>query len=465
VEWAEPVARTAGALASLARRFSAEEEESVWLSPRLAGATAPAVIEPLTLADPRVHEAIERRISLVAPALSPLGFVREQLRTVAVLGFPELGGAPAAVVWLGYEGEPNADQLEGLWAVLERSAETEHRYRRFFDQLPMVLISVGLDGVVHECNDRISSLGYDRAEVVGASAAPFFLPGERDRLRSALSSGAVTRRETAMRHRSGEVVLVDMACGLVRNTAGEPVEIVAAGRDLREERRLEHDRRMEAVGRMISGVAHELNNPLLTVLGNAEMLAEAKLSGPARRRAERVLSGARRCQDVVDELLRLRLRPKELDQEVDLEAVMVRALSSVRGELEPGPPAPQVDLRIPPALAPVRGDARDLEQALAHILRNAFQAVVGLPEGRISVTVTATEGSIQLVVQDNGPGMTSEAIEHAFEPFYTTREIGKGRGLGLPIALGIVHDHGGNLELRGEPPGLRVQLTLPTQSY
>ncbi len=458
-EWIGATARAAGAIAAVAQRLGGEP--ACWLSPELAALRGDAAVGSLGSEMPGVAEAIEGRIALVDPAAGPLPFARELCRAGAVLGFKARSALPATALWLGFSAPPERERLEGLWELLERSLWSELRLQRFFDHAPVVLIAVDMEGTVLDCNDRVRMLGYEPDEMLGKSGAPVFLPGERERLRSGLATADVTRQEVAVQSRTGEVMPVGLAAGLVRDPNGKPVEVVVVGRLLRsDERRLAHDRRMEAVGRMISGVAHELNNPLLTVVGNAEMLAEAKLSGPTRRRAERVLSGARRCQDVVDELLRLRLRPKDLDQTVELEGVLHRALSSVRGELD-GRSATQVDLRIPPALPAVRGDARDLEQALAHILRNAFQAVEGMPEGRIGVTVTPAERALQITVADNGVGMSAEVHERAFEPFFTTREIGKGRGLGLSIALGIIHDHGGHLQLQREQPGVRVSLTLP----
>jgi PAS domain S-box-containing protein len=459
-EWAEPAARATGALACFAQRFG--EAPVLWLSRRareLAGDASPA---PVTPEDPGARAALQQGIALLEIADGPLAFARDLCRVVLAVGLDAPDGGPLAVAWLGFASEPDRDRIEGARDLLRRGAEAERRFRRFFDHLPAVLLAVDLEeDRVIDCNDRVERLGYTREEVLGRPGSSFFLPGERERLRSSLMASGNARREVALQDRSGVVRLIDLTVGLVREGGGPPREIVAVGRELRvEEKRLEHDRRMEAVGRLISGVAHELNNPLLTVVGNAEMLAEAKLSGPARRRAERVLSGARRCQDVVDELLRLRLRPKELDQEVDLEAVVARALRSVRGELE-GRSEPQVDLRVPPSLPSVRGDHRDLEQAVAHILRNAFQAVADRPDGRVAVSVALGDRGVQVVIQDNGPGMSPETLERAFEPFFTTREIGKGRGLGLSIALGVAHDHGGHLELRCEPSGVAALLTIP----
>jgi PAS domain S-box-containing protein len=416
-----------------------------------------------------VRQALEMRIAPTDP-LAGLGDLLPQVREAVgrrlqagvVLGLP-LPGERTFVAWLGLEREVARERLEGLADLVEASAGlAEDRYRRFFDQVPAVFMATDMDGTILDCNPRVRVVGYEPEELIGQPAALLFTAGERERFRGHLSSSLrLARFEASMRHRSGEHVLVDLLATLIFDEDGRPLEIIGIGRDLREERQLEHHRRLEAVGRLVSGVAHELNNPLLTVLGNAEMLAGMKLPASARRRAERVLGGARRCQEVVDGLLRLRVRHRELNQEVDLEEVVRAAVRRVSSELE--------DLRIPvevsasPDLPHVVGDAGDLEQGLAHVVRNAFQAVQGRPDGHVALRVGSATGEVWVAVRDNGLGMSSEVLQRAFEPFFTTREVGAGKGLGLSIALGIVQEHGGRIELHAEDVGARVVVTLPVQ--
>jgi C4-dicarboxylate-specific signal transduction histidine kinase len=228
-------------------------------------------------------------------------------------------------------------------------------------------------------------------------------------------------------------------------------------RDLRGERRLEHHRRLEAVGRLASGVAHELNNPLLMVVGNAEMLLGMKLATAARRRAERVLAGARRCQDVVDGLLRLRIKRKEVQEIVELEPLVRGVVRLLAGEF----PSPQAQLELPDEVLRVRGDAVDLKQAVGHLLRNAFQAVEGRPHSEVKLRLGRELDMARITVEDNGPGMSPDVLGRAFEPFFTTREVGKGKGLGLSIAMGVVQDHGGFLELHCHAGGTVAAISLP----
>jgi C4-dicarboxylate-specific signal transduction histidine kinase len=184
-----------------------------------------------------------------------------------------------------------------------------------------------------------------------------------------------------------------------------------------------------------------------------------KLPGAAHRRAERVLAGARRSQEVVDGMLRVRLKHREPEEGVDLEGVVDRAVHAVRAEF-----AQQnvtVDIRPLPGLPTIRGVAADLEQAMANLLRNAFQAVAACSDPHVEISLDAEAEGLRIVVQDNGQGMPPDVLERAFEPFFTTREVGAGRGLGLPIALGIVQEHGGVIELRSSANGTQAVVRLP----
>ena len=255
----------------------------------------------------------------------------------------------------------------------------------------------------------------------------------------------------------------------------------------RVDRQLVQYRRLEAVDRMVSGVAHELNNPLQTVVGNAEMLSGMKLPDSAARRARRVLAGARRCQEVVEGLLKLKRRRRDLSQAVTLEEMVRRTVRRMEAEfrgLIPERPAGARGSRSAPTgargpahefsdrrfatrvqivdpLPTVRGDEADLEHALENVVRNAFQAVVRKAGGEVAITLRGVDRSVEITVQDDGGGMPPETLERAFEPFFTTRGVGAGKGLGLSVALGIVEEHGGIIEIQLHSAGTRVVISLP----
>jgi PAS domain S-box-containing protein len=431
-----------------------------WAEGRLRTALGEWVAPTWRSEEPLVRRALAERVCATGPHDGLGAFSASAPLTAGALIGLQLAERTTLVVWLGFGHDVDLERLRSLADVIAILAASLHRRQRdFFDRLPAIFIAASVDGVVLDCNRRVCDLGYTPDELIGRPSAVLFATGERDRLRGRLlKTGEVPRFDAVMRHASGEGIAADIMACVVPDEQQRPREVLAVGRDLRPLRAIDHYRRLEAVGRLGSGVAHELNNPLMTVVGNAEMLTEMKLSGSAHRRAERVLAGARRCQEVVDGMLRLRLKHKDLEEQLDLETIIQRSVKAAQVEVEQ---RCRVEIRAAPDLPVVRGVASDLEQAFINLLRNAFQAVGGRPEPRVQITLSPADDGVQIVVADNGHGMTPAVLERALEPFFTTRAVGAGRGLGLCIVHGIVQEHGGGIELRSDGSGAQVVVSLP----
>jgi PAS domain S-box-containing protein len=373
----------------------------------------------------------------------------------------DLGWHGHLVVWAGAPRRPDEELLGRFVSGVESVAcDPLCHYRDFIEHVPALFIAFTSDGVLVHCNEYISQLGYERDEVLGRNVTLLLAPGEWERMWSELEeSRQIKRFKGLVRHASGELVVMElMALAAGDNDLKEPLAL-AMGCDLRQESQLGHYRRLEAVVRMVSGVAHELNNPLQTVVGNAEMLAGMKLPESARRRAQRVLAGARRCQEVVDGLLKIKRKRREISQSVILEELVRGSLQSIQAEFEPL--AVSTRLEVQDDLPALRGNEVDLQQAIENVMRNAFQAVAHLEQPRVLVTIACTGAMVQLTISDNGPGLSPSSLDRAFEPFFTTRGVGAGKGLGLSIALGIVQEHGGFIELQSGSDGTQALLTLP----
>jgi signal transduction histidine kinase len=350
----------------------------------------------------------------------------------------DLGWHGHLVVWVGASKPPDEELLARVVTGIESIAcEPLCYYKDFIEHVPALFIAFTADGVLVHCNEYISQLGYRREEVLGRSVTLLLAPGEWDVMElMALAAG----------DRDQEAPLA-----------------LALGCDLRQESQLGHYRRLEAVVRMVSGVAHELNNPLQTVVGNAEMLAGMKLPESARRRAQRVLAGAKRCQEVVDGLLKIKRKRREISKSVSLEELVRGSLQSILAEFDPLAISTKVEVQDD--LPTLRGNEVDLQQAIENVLRNAFQAVAQMEKPRVWVAIASTGAALQLTISDNGPGLSPETLDRAFEPFFTTRGVGAGKGLGLSIALGIVQEHGGFIELQSGTDGAQALFTLPVDGY
>ena len=271
------------------------------------------------------------------------------------------------------------------------------------------------------------------------------------------------------------------------------VELEQKNRALEEaQQQLVGAEKMASLGRLVAGIAHELNNPISFVYGNIHALARyrerlgrfisavqaAGLSQDLRRlwdelRIERILKdldpllegtleGAERVRDLVSELRRFSSGAPGERADFDLVQVVRTAVHWVsRSGAEGARRDLAVDLDLPPALS-IRAHAGQLHQVVMNLVQNARDAVLGVAAPRIEVRLRATDARAILTVQDNGPGVPESDRQRVFDPFFTTKPVGQGTGLGLSISYGIVTDHGGTLTLEAAPGGgARFRMELP----
>jgi two-component system NtrC family sensor kinase len=206
---------------------------------------------------------------------------------------------------------------------------------------------------------------------------------------------------------------------------------------------------MAAFGSLLAGVAHELNNPLSIVIGNALMLAEeaAEQSAPAlAERAQRVQAAAERCGRIVRSFLAMARQRDTQKRPVAVRALLDAVLQILAyGMRSSGVAIEQV---IAPDMPLVSCDADQMQQVLSNLLVNAHQALEAQPQPRrVRLSAHAEADWVQIEVADNGPGVPEEIRSRVFDPFFTTKPIGAGTGIGLVVSRGIVEAHGGSLVL------------------
>jgi CheY-like chemotaxis protein len=235
-------------------------------------------------------------------------------------------------------------------------------------------------------------------------------------------------------------------------------------RDVTDQRitqdRLAQSERLAALGQLVSGVAHELNNPLTGILGYAQLLQSQPLDDDARRGVETIQSEAERAGNIIQDLLSFARRRAPVREEVDVNDLVSRVLSLRAYDLQGD--NVNVQLSLAAELPAVEGDGDQLQQVFFNVLTNAIQAMREVEQKRISVETLHEAGSVVARFADNGPGVPEEALGHVFEPFFTTKEAGEGTGLGLSISYGIINEHGGSIDLRNRPAGgAVVEIRLP----
>ena len=207
--------------------------------------------------------------------------------------------------------------------------------------------------------------------------------------------------------------------------------------------------KLAAVGQLVSGVAHEINNPLAVIVGQAQLLSRRPLDPEHVQRVDQIRTSAMQAAKIVRELQTfVRPRPREVTL-VDLRDVIARILALREDALRVGGIA--LVREIAASVPLVRGDASQLEQVLLNLVLNAEQALAGCPEGRIAVRLHAHEGRVRVAVADTGPGIPADVLPRIFEPFFSTKPVGQGTGLGLSICYSIVQSHGGRLTADSRP--------------
>ncbi len=376
-----------------------------------------------------------------------------------------------------------------------------------------ILIVCDRHGAIQEVNASLRRfIGRDEAALRGRPVFELFADeASRARARdffSAQRREPVQDCELLIAGADGSALPVSLNCTPRHSGTGKLVGMVVTGRPVGELRRaysalrqahddlkrtqqqLLHSEKMASLGRLVAGVAHELNNPISFVLGN--VLALQRYAGrlqtylehvhacdcahtPAlddlRRelRIDRILQdmqplldgmieGAERTRDIVDGLKRFSAIDRHADEPFNLAEVVGRA---VRWVTRSGLPHFRVTAELPAEL-PVVGSSGQMQQVIMNIVQNACDATAGQPSPSLEISLQPGEGPIVLRFADNGPGIPPEYLARLFDPFFTTKPVGQGTGLGLSISYGIVERHGGRLEAANRPEGGAVfTLTLP----
>ena len=228
----------------------------------------------------------------------------------------------------------------------------------------------------------------------------------------------------------------------------------------RSQEQLVHSEKLSALGQLVAGVAHELNNPLSAVLGSA-YLAERHVAGtPAERHVERIRDAAERAAQIVRNLLQFARDTTGRREDMEINALVRRVadLSLHAGATQ----NVRLTLDLEPQLPMTYGDPGQVEQVLLNLITNAYQAMEGRP-GDVTVRTRGTAGVLRIEVSDTGPGVAPDARTKVFDPFYTTKPVGKGTGLGLSVAHGIVAMHGGRIWLEEGGPGATFVMEIPVK--
>jgi signal transduction histidine kinase len=227
------------------------------------------------------------------------------------------------------------------------------------------------------------------------------------------------------------------------------------------QRQLVRSEKLAAIGQLVAGVAHELNNPLTSIVGYSELLTDEIREGATRQKLEKMIREAQRMKRIIQNLLRFARQNSLEKKSANLEALLQEVLALQEYHLRQH----NLDVRveIEPDLPHVALDEDQFKQILFNLFNNSIDALQGMRRKRISIAASRRDDRVILCFDDNGPGF--DDMNRVFDPFYTTKAIGKGTGLGLSICYGIVKEHGGEIHAMNlEPHGARIVLELPLRA-
>ena len=350
----------------------------------------------------------------------------------------------------------------------EMVRRAKEQWETAFDALSEGIAVVDDEGRVRRSNRALASLlGMPLQNVIGTPLAGALL-GKSNALQELLAATRRGERPAPLVARSEPLrraVRVNVA--RIPGAATEH-SIVVMVEDVTEQQALEtqlvQSEKLAAVGQLVSGVAHELNNPLTSIAGLAEFLLEQKELGKKDRGHLQVIQEqAERAGRIVRNLLTFARKGSAERVPVDLNDVIRRTLSLTAYDLKLKDIT--VERELSGALPEVFGDRHGLQQVVLNLITNAAQAVAENPRERPREITVSTwfDGQVHLRVADTGPGIPDEIAQSVFTPFFTTKEPGKGTGLGLSLTYSIVESHGGQITLEPKNPrgGAAFRVDLP----
>ncbi len=390
----------------------------------------------------------------------------------------------AVSVATDHEGEPFA--LIGIHRDITKDRDAEEellRLSKAIEQAAEGIIITDSEGVVQYVNPAVESItGYSQSETLGRHMR-FFLGEDRGdesyaSARKVLETGEMWKGDVVGRRKDGTGYEGRITISPVRDAMGDIVNYVAVKHDVTQEveleRRLREAQKLEAVGTLAGGIAHDLNNILAAIMGFAGIAVKRGSEGDAVWEClQEVLRSSRRAGDLIRQIMTFSRRKDRVREPVSLRLMVGEVLKWLSASLPPSIHIHQ-DMKIEEGRDAVLADPVQIHQLLMNLCTNAAQS---MPQGGLlkveleevvhpsaaSVTADLPPGVyVRLSVADTGCGMDGRTLERIFEPYYTTRSHGDGTGLGLAVVHGVVKAHGGEIRVLSEKgEGTTFEVFLP----
>jgi PAS domain S-box-containing protein len=359
--------------------------------------------------------------------------------------------------------------------------EAERRYRRERDfnrnilnntqSMILVLDTVGL---VSYANRRCFEAGYREPDLMGQLLVQMVPLARRpvlaEALERTLQGSALDNLEIPLLRGNGTTGQFSISLSPMRDEQGDINSVVVVMTDVTDashlQAKLMHTEKMAALGQLVSGVAHEVNNPLAAIVGFTDLLLEnPAVPQDAKDELRVILQEAQRTRVIVQNLLSFARQMPAQREPVRVNSVLQQTLKLRAYDFSNH--GVEMSEHYEEGLPLIIGDPYQLQQVFLNILNNAYDAIQDVRRpGRMEIATSHRDGQLEITFRDNGPGILH--AERIFDPFFTTKEVGKGTGLGLSICYGIVRAHQGEIVARNNPDGMGctfvVRLPIATRA-
>ena len=353
---------------------------------------------------------------------------------------------------------------------MERELAQQEEFRaRLLESFPDLILVVDLQERYTFVSSRVRDLlGFEPKEMLGKKISD--LEDHSSDLASlyrTLVAGrqAFSSAEYGARHRDGNWRTMRAAGSRLVDAEGKTSGVIISVRDITIERKLEQQvvqsERLAAMGAMIGGVAHELNNPLTSIMGVSELLQDTETNETSRKQLAMLQQQARRAAEIVQNLTYFSRPPAPGKSRINMAEVVERTLNLHAYSLRKN--SITVDFLKEAGLPYAMGDPHQLMQVFLNLIVNAEQAIrEARDKGTLRIRMGKGDGSVWVSFHDDGPGIAKENLASIFDPFYTTKRPGRGTGLGLSICKSVMKEHSGSVEAANAPDGGAVfTVTLP----
>jgi two-component system, NtrC family, sensor kinase len=363
-------------------------------------------------------------------------------------------------------GEDEGRTIHVLKDITDRR-EAERRYRRerdfnrnILNNTQSMILVLDTAGLISYANRRCFEAGYREPDLLGRPLVEMVPQARRPTLAEALErtleGTAVENLELPVYRGNGTAGHFSISLSPMRDEQGDINSVVVVMADITDaadlQAKLMHTEKMAALGQLVSGVAHEVNNPLAAIVGFTDLLLEnAAVPSEAKEELRVILQEAQRTRVIVQNLLSFARHMPAQREPVRVNSILRQTLQLRAYDFSNH--GVQMTERYEDELPLTIGDTHQLQQVFLNILNNAYDAIQEVRRpGKMEITTSHSEGHVEIAFRDNGPGISQP--ERIFDPFFTTKEVGKGTGLGLSICYGIIHAHRGEILARNNSDGI-----------